>query len=354
MKNPSSLIAECAESQLRQYVDSAAAFRHLQAAKKEAAEVRGGMIWREVGGKRYLVRTRPSGSQHSLGPDSADNRKVYESFTARKRRAEETLAARKQALEQMRKLNRAYGVGRTPQIVIDVLNAIEKAGIAEQFLTIGTHAIYAYEAAAGVRVTDGALATRDLDLLFDTRQHIAFMTTMSRIDSSFIKVLHSADKSFRAVDGHLPKAINKDGFEVHLVRRVARDGDPHPLLMSASAEDLWAEQVETGNRLISARRFDQVVVSPRGEMALMRTVHPLDFVAVKRELAARRDRDAAKAPKDKLQAEVIQYLWDETLSHMHASSADAPAQAKATSNEAGEDDRSERSQPRTPSPPRLS
>lgn len=316
LKRAALLVQEASESQLRQYADAQSAYRHFQDAKREAAEVRGGMIWREVRGTRYLIRTSPTGGQHSLGPESEENKVLYERFTQRKQRAQEMLAARKQVLEQMRKLNRAHGVGRTPQVVIDVLNALEKAGVAEQFVTIGTHAMYAYEAAAGVRVTDGALATRDLDLLYDTRQHIAFMTTMARIDTSFIQVLQSADKTFRVLDDQLQTAVNDQGFEVDLVRRVARDGDPHPLAMSASEGDMWAVQVDTGNRLVSGRRFEQVVVSPRGEMALMRTVHPLDFIAVKRELAERPGREAEKAPKDRLQADVVQFLWEETLSHL--------------------------------------
>lgn len=50
-------------------------------------------------------------------------------------------------------------------------------------------------------------------------------------------------------------------------------------------------------------------------MALMRTVHPLDFIRVKTALAASVDRDPLKRPKDTLQAQVVQMLWDEYLSH---------------------------------------
>jgi hypothetical protein len=37
-------------------------------------------------------------------------------------------------------------------------------------------------------------------------------------------------------------------------------------------------------------------------------------------LAQKPGREAEKAPKDRLQADVVQYLWEETLSHL------APAQ----------------------------
>lgn len=87
--------------------------------------------------------------------------------------------------------------------------------------------------------------------------------------------------------------------------------------MSAKAEDFWAVQVASGNQWVSGRKFEQMVVSPRGDMALMRTVHPLDFVRVKTSMAASPQRDPLKRPKDALQAEVVQRLWDEYLVHFH-------------------------------------
>jgi hypothetical protein len=49
-----------------------------------------------------------------------------------------------------------------------VLNAIDAAGLSEYFTAVGTHFLYAYEADAG------ALATQDIDLLWDTRKRIRF------------------------------------------------------------------------------------------------------------------------------------------------------------------------------------
>jgi hypothetical protein len=41
------------------------------------------------------------------------------------------------------RLNRALFVGRTPQIVVELLNQITKDNIAEHFIVVGTHALYA-------------------------------------------------------------------------------------------------------------------------------------------------------------------------------------------------------------------
>ena len=180
--------------------------------------------------------------------------------------------------------------------------------------------------ACGVRVGTEALATRDVDLLYDTRQHLAFVTTMTRLDSSLIDVFRKADKTFRVRPDQLQTAVNDEGFEIDLLRRTAVDGDPHPLPMSTKGEEMWAVQVASGNQLVSGRRFDQMVVSTKGDMALMRTVHPLDFVRVKTTIAASKQRDPLKRPKDALQAQIVQHLWDEYLVHLH--SAAAPSESR--------------------------
>ncbi len=45
---------------------------------------------------------------------------------------------------------------------------------------------------------------------------------------------------------------------------------------------MWPVRVSMGQKLLSVPRFDQVVIGINGGMALMRTVHPLDFARIKR------------------------------------------------------------------------
>ncbi len=315
------LVTENNENQLRQYTDAASVFSALSSTVKEAATVRGSMFWRELRGVTYLIRTSAAGAQRTLGPESEQTQAIFSAFMARKDRVEQRRKSLAKKLDEMRKLNKVYGVGRTPLLVVSLLQSLEKAGIAEQFLVVGTHALYAYESACGVRVGTSALATRDVDLLYDTRQHVSFVTTMKRLDSSLIDIFRKADKTFRLRSDQLQTAVNDDGFEIDLIRGTARDADPHPLAPSAELpakeEDFWAVQVPSGNQLVSSRKFTQMVVAARGDMALMRTVHPLDFVRVKLAIAASPQRDPLKRPKDALQARIVQGLWDEYLMHMH-------------------------------------
>lgn len=306
-------LVELQEAQLRELVNAGATWRALNDARREAAQVRGSVVWKTSGGRSYLVRKSAAGTQKSLGARSPQTEAVFDNFQLRKAQAEARLKAMKLRAEEQRKLNRLYRVGRTPNVVVRVLAALEAAGLDDKFMVIGTHAMYAYETAAGVLVDSNALATRDLDLLFDVRKRLAFASSLRKGDEgSLIRVLRKADPSFRVMAGQLQTAVNDDGFEVDVIRRLAANGDPHPMRMSDD-DDFWAAQIDQGEKIASGRKFEHLVIAANGEMATMRTLHPLDFIRLKSELASRSGRDPRKAPKDRLQAQVVQQLWSEYL-----------------------------------------
>ena len=304
------------ENQKRQYIDAETVFLATAKAKKAAAEVRGSMLWRELRGKSTLIRTSASSAQKSLGLRGTETEAIYASFMARKQSAQARLKALRAQLGTQQRLNRALRVVRVPNVVVGVINALEKIGVHEHFLVVGTHALYAYETAAGVRMSEEAMATRDVDMLFDTRKRIAFFTAMKKLDSSLIGVLRKVDPSFEVVEDQLCTARNQDGFEVDIIRRAAKDTDPHPLRMSDDEDDFWAVQVSMGEKLQSARRMDQVVVGTSGEMALMRTIHPLDFARIKQSLSQQIGRDPNKSGKDALQSRIVTELVNEHLPHL--------------------------------------
>ena len=319
------LFLPLSENQSRQYVDAEALMRATLQARKDTQEVRGSMIWRELRGVRYLIRTSARGAQKTLGVESPQTQAMHTRFMARKQTAESRLKSLTARLVEQRKLNRVYRVGRTPNIVVQILQQFEKAGIAAQFLTVGAHALYAYESACGLLVGTEALATRDIDLLSDTRKRVAFLGTMKQLDTSLLGVLRKADPTFQVRRDQLQTAVNDDGFEVDLIRRDASYGDPHPLRMTDDAEDLWAVQVSSGERMLSSARFEQMVVSTSGEMAMMQTVHPTTFIQVKRRLASSAHREPIKRGKDMLQAQIVQQLWNDYLHVRDDSRSPEPA-----------------------------
>lgn len=319
---------ELTEAQTRQYIDAEASWRALEDAKAAAAEVRGSMMWRTQAGRRYLIRVAASGGQTSLGPHSPENEQIYERFTTRKVALEARQKQLRQTVVQHTRINRALRVGRVPNIVVDALNALANAGLQHHFLTVGTHALYAFETACGVRVQTEATATQDIDLLLDTRKYIKFATTMQRLDTSLLGIFQKVDKTFVLRDDQKYTAVNAAGFEIDVIRRVAQSRagtDPHPLRVSAFEEDFWAVQVPSGQALLDGGRFAQMVVATNGNMATMHVPSPDSFVRIKTALSQRHDRDPLKSRKDLLQAQVVQQLLDEHgLRHVVSRKIDTP------------------------------
>ncbi len=301
----------------RQYIDAVSVFEALEEAQDEAAQVRGGMYWHAgpplSPGSKYLVRTTPAGAETSLGPRTPDNEAIYERFTQRKRASAERLSGLKAALEQHQRLNRALRVGRVDPLVVALLGRLASTQLTQHFRVVGTHALYAYEATAGVRLDSDALATRDIDFLWDTRKRILFSTQLAKVDSSMLGVLKKVDNTFRIRKSQKYTAVNKDGFEVDIIRRERAGNDPHPIKLSDEDEDFWVAQARRANVLLDSPGFSAVIVASNGTMARMNTVHPATFVAFKRWLANQPDREALKRRRDVLQADAVQTLLDRYL-----------------------------------------
>ena len=226
---------ELSEPQKRQLIDAEMLFSALEQTEADAIRHRGSMFWREQDGGRYLITLSAHSRQRSLGPASPENELKYERFTKIKAEVEARLKTLREKAEEYRRMNKALRVGRTPDILIEVLNAMMRYGVAGHFLVVGTHALFAYETAAGVRLPNDVMATQDADLLFDTGQRAAFMEVMKDRNMSFLG------------------------------------------------------------------------------MARIRTVHPLDFARIKRELSMDRNRNPLKKTKDLAQADMVEKLVHECL-----------------------------------------
>jgi hypothetical protein len=315
---------ELNEAQTRQYIDAESVFTALEAARREAQEVRGSMVWRELNGKTRLIRVSAAGAHTSLGELSDETQQLYDRFKARKEPLEARVVALKKQMEVHERLNRALRLGRVPNIVAATLKALQERDLLEHFTVVGTHALYAYETACGVRIRSDALATQDVDLLFDTHQRVRFLSRMTRLDSSLLGVFRKVDPTFKIRQDRKETAVNADGFEIDIVRRAKKATDEHPMRMTErphagdpdGEDDFYAVQIPTGEQLAYGQKFSQVVVASNGRMARMPTVAPSVFVGVKRAIAQRPDRDPLKRNKDVLQADVVAQLVAEYLPHL--------------------------------------
>ncbi len=325
-------LRDIGEGARRQYIDARSLFTALEETERQSSKYRGGMYWKKHArtGIEYLMRTQPDNSQTSLGPRSPETETIYERFTAGKGEHESRLQDLKAEMEVQQRVNRALEVGRAPQLLVDILTVFGRANISDHFRVVGTHALYAYEAAAGVRIERrAALETRDVDLLWAIGRKIKFQTRLKHSATSLIGLLRKVDKTFQVREDQRHTAVNSKGFEVDIIRPFVPEDEQvvpkeNPSKMTDSEDDLVAIKASMGNILQGAAPFDAVVISTAGRMARMHTIVPLEFVRVKRWLAESPERDIMKRGRDALQADIIEKLVQEYLPHLALPKATVP------------------------------
>ena len=298
-------IQDLPEDAIRQYINARQSFAAYKQAKVRALAYRGGMVWKTVKGRDYLVRTTTKSAQTSLGVRSESTEAIYLKFTEGKDISQESVGGLKAALVRHQRLNRALRIGRTPNIIIDVLAALESAGMADYFTVVGTNALYAYETAAS-----GLLATQDFDLLWDNRKKLSLVLQGGLLVDEMIGLLKKVDRSFVIREDQKYTAVNKDGYEVDFIRR---NSDVNPARFSALDDDFWVVKARNADWLLSAPKFKAMVVGVNGQMAYMNTVDPRAFALFKLWMAEQNDREYGKRLRDAAQAKAVISLINERL-----------------------------------------
>lgn len=306
-------IFDLPEDVVRQYIDARQTFSAFEQAKARAEEFRGGMVWKTVKGKEYLVRTSTRGAQAGIGPRSPETEAIYLKFTSGKTRAEELRSGLKQAVEKHQRLNRALRVGRVPNIIIDILAGLNEAGMSDKFTIVGTNALYAYETAAGARIEESHLATRDVDLLWDNRKKLSLAIQEGPLANGMLGFLQRIDPSFTMRDDQLYTAVNRDGYEVDILRRMGRGSENDPGRLTNLQNDFWAVKARNADWLLSAPKFSEIIVGVNGRIARMTTVDPRAFALFKLWMAEQQDRDPAKRIRDASQARIVVDLINDRL-----------------------------------------
>lgn len=305
------------EALAKQYIDATQAFDAIRDAERQAARYRGSMFWRTVKGHEYLIK-QTDRIEKSLGARTPETEAIFSDFRRKKAEAEDRKRGLAHGLVQQRRVNAALRVGRTPNIVVALLNALVRAGIAEHFMVIGTNALYAYETHAGVRFAGDLTATTDVDFLWDSRKHLSLASSDPDFDErGLIGLLKKVDPTFAVHGAEAYRASNRQGYLVDLIKRrpASYFDDREAGQLRPVEEDFWAAKITNMDWLLSSPKFSQIVVAINGEMAEMVTVDPRAFVLFKLYLGQKDDRDPVKKPRDLAQARAVFALIRERLPH---------------------------------------
>jgi hypothetical protein len=307
--------------QRREAVNTQQRYQAWREAFERVQSSRGSMVWTDVKGRDYLVRSyydkEGSRRQKSLGPRSDGTEKIKVDFERSREEAVARANALRPVLSRQSAVNRALGLGRVPLIGARIIRAVDANGLLGSGIRVlGTNSIYAYEAAAGVWLNSELTTTEDVDLLLDSRGGLAFVASEDIADPSLLRILQRVDKSFMRSNQDF-RAVNRDGYLVDLIKPLR---DPawkaERAKVGEDPADLNAVEIKGLAWHESAASFESVAIDERGEPLRIVTTDPRVWAAHKFWLSKRSDREAIKRKRDGAQARAVAGLVARYMPHL--------------------------------------
>lgn len=299
MENPTQPY-ELTDNQRRIAIDTAQLHEAYMDAYFKSRAYRGGMHWKKARDKEYLFRSLDRyGYGKSLGPRSKKTESIYDEFQNSKTQVLARLNHLKGRLKEQARFCKAGRIDRVPRIATAILRLLEQFQLSGRNLQIvGTNALYAYEARAGVFLERGLLATGDIDLLWDIRPKLRLFAIDKVDNKGLIEILRKADRSFELVNKTSFRAVNQAGYMVDLIKP-----EPKPVFKKENrrmggADDLTAAEIKNLQWLVSSPKFSQIVIGDDGYPATMVVPDPRAFAIHKLWLSRQTDREPIKRKRD--------------------------------------------------------
>jgi hypothetical protein len=310
---------EMTADQRRIYIDSAQFHRAYVDAANKNRSYRGGMHWKKVKGRQYLFRSMDRhGYGKSLGLRSPETEAVFRDFHENKKRIKENIHQLQNRLRSQARFCKAARIARVPRLLGGILRLLEaRKLLGNGFQVIGTNALYAYEASAGIFFESGLLATQDVDILWDVRSRLQLHAADVKIEfGGFLAILQEADPSFELVRKRSFRAVNRKGYMVDLLKPEPRPAHLLEKRQVGAGGDLVAAEIRNLQWLVSSPKLTQCVIGDDGYPAVMVVPDPRAFALHKLWLSRQADREPIKRRRDKEQAIAVCRLILHYLPHL--------------------------------------
>ena len=305
--------------QAREYANTAQRFQLVRELEQKGRGLRGSMAFRVSRGHEYLTRWSygddDTRAAKLIGRRSPETERIKAEFDAARAALKDRQAGLETALSEQAALNRAVGLGRLPEIAARILAALARAGIPRQrFRIAGTHALYAYEAMAGVILDEAHTATQDIDVLIDPRAPLRFVVGGDMEDARLLSAIRLADRSFEPT-GQGFRAANRDGFLVDFLRP-ERATPWHAEAFEPGQGDLAPAPIAGLAWLESAPVVEPMVIDTRGRPVALPVPDPRVYAIHKWWVSRQPGRERIKARRDALQAAAVFHLVRNELPHL--------------------------------------
>ncbi len=265
---------------------------------------KGGMHWKKAKGREYLFRsTDRFGNGKSLGPRSIKTENILTRFRSGKKEVKDRLSTMKISMKQQAKFCKAAGLGRVPRVVTGILRLLDQEKLmGKNVFVIGTNAMFAYEAAAGLFLSNALTATKDMDIIWDVRPKLSLIVDRETDYSGLMLILNRVDRSFEPVLPGGFRAVNKNGYMIDFVKPEPETIFSKEFNRIGDAGDLVAAEISDLKWLISSKKISQIVMGDDGYPARLVVPDPRAFALHKLWLSTKQDRDPIKKPRDYEQA----------------------------------------------------
>ena len=251
--------------------------------------------WRIIAGRDYFYI-----GEQSQGARSANTESAYDTYSQAREALQTKLQTVKIRLEQMAPVNVALKLGRVPQLPARILRALDAEGLLGLRLrVIGTHAIYAYEAAAGEYFQSDILATIDLDLCWDAKERLEIFAEDGS-QRTVLSILKRVDRSFDTGKLYGFSAANDENFIVDLIAPRHEDISP----ATGIAGDIAASPIPEVKALIGPA-FSAMAIGEDGLPVQIVCPMPDAFVAHKRAISIASGRKPLQRSRDAAQADAV-------------------------------------------------
>jgi len=309
------IFKEMTDNQRRVFIDTVQLHEAFVSAFNKNLSYRGGMHWKKSKSREYLFRSRDRfGYGKSLGPRSPETEKIFTEFQQNKQRGKKRLSALKDRLKEQSRFCRAALIQRVPRIVSGILRLLDQKNIlGRNVIVIGTNAIYAYEAFAGVFFDISTMATKDMDILWDIRPKLTLVAENDMDNDGLLGIIRKADRSFEPISPGGFRAVNHDGYMVDLIKSAPKQSFRKEIVRMGGPGDMEAVEIRNLQWLISSPKFSQVVIGEDGYPAPIVVPEPRTFALHKLWLSEQADREPVKKQRDLDQGLavaqlIIQYL----------------------------------------------
>jgi len=295
---------EMNDNQRRVFIDTVQLYDSFGAELQKNRSYKGGMHWKKAKGREYLFRSHDRyGYGKSLGPRSPETEKILADFQLAKKQAKKRLSSLQDRLKEQARFCKAALIQRVPRIVAGILRVLDQHNIfGRNVIVIGTNAMYAYEAAAGVFFDSPMMSTKDVDILWDTRRKLTLVTDSDNKPNGLLGIIRKADRSFEAVRSGDFRAVNQDGYMVDLIKPLPKKIIQKEPTRIGGHGDLKAVEIRNLQWLISSPKFAQIVIGDDGRPAPMIVPDPRAFALHKFWLSSQDDREPVKKQRDRGQA----------------------------------------------------